>query len=171
MNNIELNAVLYYADFLSMKEISQPVTDTCKYFFVHGAPINSAFILDLEPIYDEQNQYFQQAKIEYEIIKNKFGDEGVESFVDDICSIKACGSVNAEQMLKCIHQYSNKKQRGTAFNTYYNWRNNQIYTHITINEDGEPIEKTCSKYVYHVERMLDKQRLVKRAGTYTVDGK
>jgi hypothetical protein len=47
MNNIELNAVLYYADFLSLKAINQPVTDNCKYFFIHGAPINSLFILDL----------------------------------------------------------------------------------------------------------------------------
>ena len=36
MNDIELNAILYYADFLSLKDVSQPVTDNCKYFFVHG---------------------------------------------------------------------------------------------------------------------------------------
>ena len=59
MNHIELNAILFYSDFLSMKDISQPVTDNCKYFYVHGMPINSAFILDLEPEYDEQNVYFQ----------------------------------------------------------------------------------------------------------------
>lgn len=111
MNKIELNAILYYADFLSLKAVSHPVTDNCKYFFIHGAPINSAFILDLEPLYDEENAYFQQAKAEYTIIRDKFGEEGVESFIDDICSIKACGSVNAEQMLQCIHQYSNKRDR------------------------------------------------------------
>ena len=166
MNKIELNAILYYADFLSMKAISQPVTDNCKYFFIHGTPINSAFILDLEPVYDEQNRYFQQAKVEYEIIKQKFGEEGVESFIDDICSIKACGSVNGEQMLKQIHQFSNKREKGAAFNTYYNWRNSQVYTHITINEDGDPQEKTCTRYIYHIERMLDKRRVDKGAGTY-----
>lgn len=58
MNKIELNAILYYADFLSMKARSRPVTDNCKYFFVHGVPINSAFILDLEPVYDEEDYYF-----------------------------------------------------------------------------------------------------------------
>lgn len=109
MNDIELNAILYYADFLSLKDVSQPVTDNCKYFFVHGAPVNSLYIIDLEPIYDENNQYFQQAKREYEMIKNKFGEEGVESFIEDVCSIRACGSVDAERMLKCIHQYSSKK--------------------------------------------------------------
>lgn len=103
MNDIELNAVLYYADFLSLKETGHPVTDNCKYFFIYGAPINSLYILDMEPIYDTTNTYFKQAKTEYLLIRDKFGEDGVSAFVDDICSIKACGSVNAEQMLKCIH--------------------------------------------------------------------
>lgn len=103
MNLIELNAILYYADFLSMKAKSCPVTDNCKYFFIHGAPINSLYILDLEPVYDENNEHYIQAYTEYQAIKSKFGEDGVESFIDDICCIKACGSVNAEQMLKCIH--------------------------------------------------------------------
>ena len=58
MNDIELNAVLYYADYLSLKAINEPVTDNCKYFFIHGAPINSLFILNLEPVYDKNNEYF-----------------------------------------------------------------------------------------------------------------
>ena len=58
MNQIELNAVLYYADFLSMKDVNHPVTDTCKYFLIHGVPINIAYILDMEPIYNEDNIYF-----------------------------------------------------------------------------------------------------------------
>ena len=161
MNHIELNAILFYSDFLSLKAISQPVTDNCKYFYIHGFPINSAFILDLQPEYDEQNCYFRQALVEYELIKNKYGEEGVESFIDDICSIRACGCVDAERMLKCIHQYSNKKERKEAFSIYYNWKNNQVYTHITINEDGDPQEKECSKYVYHAERMLGKPGLVR----------
>ena len=160
MNNIELNAILYYADFLSLKAISQPVTDNCKYFYIHGIPMNSLYILDLEPIFDEQNWYFQQARIEYERIKDKFGDEGIQSFIDDICCVKACGSIDAERMLKCIHQYSNKKERKEAFNNYYKWKNNQLYSHITINEDGDPEEKQCSSYTYHVERMLGKRGLV-----------
>lgn len=111
MNNIELSAVLYYADFLSLKSTGHPVTDNCKYFFIYGVPMNSLFILDLQPVYNEEDPYFQQALVEYNIIKDKFGEDGVESFIDDICCIKACGSVNAEQMLKCIHQYSSKKER------------------------------------------------------------
>lgn len=111
MNLIELNAILYYADFLSLKAKSHPVTDTCKYFFIHGVPINSAYIVDLEPVYDEENEYFQQAKAEYIIIRDKFGEDGVESFIDDICNIRACGSVDAERMLQCIHQFSSKRDR------------------------------------------------------------
>ena len=161
MNIFELNAILFYADYLSLKAISQPVTDNCKYFYIHGFPINSAFILDLKPEYDEQNRYFRQAVVEYELIKNKYGDDGVESFIDDICSIRACGCVDAERMLKCIHQYSTKKERKEAFGIYYDWKNSQMYTHITINEDGDPQEKECSKYVYHAERMLGKSGLVR----------
>ena len=103
MTHIELNSILYYADFLSLKHECHPVTDNCKYFFIHGAPINSLYILDLEPVYDENNEHYIQAYTEYQAIKSKFGEDGVESFIDDICCIKACGSVNAEQMLKCIH--------------------------------------------------------------------
>ena len=55
MTNIELNAILYYADFLSLQHENYPVTDNCKYFFIHGCPINSAFIVDLEPEYDPDN--------------------------------------------------------------------------------------------------------------------
>lgn len=62
MTMIELNAILYYADFLSMKETSTPVTDTCKYFFIHGNPMNSCYIAGTEPIYDPENQYFKQSK-------------------------------------------------------------------------------------------------------------
>lgn len=153
-NNIELSAILFYADYLSLQATSQPVTDNCKYFYIHGAPINSCFILDLEPIYDTHNVFFIQSKTEYEIIKNKFGDDGIASFIDDICCIKACGSVDAERMLKRIHQYSSKYDRKQAIEKYNSWKKSQIYTHNTINADGKPIETPCTSYTYHVERML-----------------
>lgn len=66
-------------------------------------PINSACILDMEPVYDPDNPYFQQALAEYTIVRDKYGDEGLETFIDDICCIRACGCVDAERMLKCIH--------------------------------------------------------------------
>ena len=160
MNHIELNAILFYSDFLSLKATSQPVTDNCKYFYIHGVPINSAFILDLEPDYDVQNRYFQQAMAEYTIIKEKYGEEGVETFIDDVCCIKACGCVDAERMLNCIHQYSSKHERKQAFNLYNNWKKQQLFLHLTTNENGDKEQTECTKYVYHAERMLGRPGLV-----------
>lgn len=99
VNHIELNAVLYYADFLSLRDIGIPVTDNCKYFYIHGTPINSCYILDLEPIYDPENPYFQQAIQEYTILRDKCGEDGVLSFVEKCANLSACGAVTAERML------------------------------------------------------------------------
>ena len=55
---IELNAILYYADYLCLKEESKTVTDNCKYYFIYGNPINSAYIVDLQPFYDEESPYY-----------------------------------------------------------------------------------------------------------------
>ena len=111
MNNIELNSILYYADLLSLKDISIPVTDNCKWYFIHNTPINSACIVDLMPIYDENNKYFIQAKEDYYRLKDKFLEEGVESIIGHLCNLDALGCINAEQMLKCIHQYSSRRER------------------------------------------------------------
>lgn len=62
MSTVELNCILYYADFLSLKHECKPVTDNCKYFFVFGVPKNAAFIVGCEPVYDTENPYFIQAK-------------------------------------------------------------------------------------------------------------
>ena len=161
MTHIELNAVLYYADFLSLKHECHPVTDNCKYFFIHGCPINSAFIVDLEPEYDVNNPYFIRAIQEFQVLKDKYDEGAAMSFIDDICTIKSCGSVNAEQMLKCIHQFSNKYERKAAFNAYNKWRKEQYYCHITINENGDPEQTECTKYVKHAEIALAKRGLLK----------
>ena len=160
MTDIELNAILYYADFLSLKHTNHPVTDNCKYFFIHGCPINSAYIIDLEPEYDPDNQYIAQAMAEYQTIQEKFDGEGAMSFIDDICSIKACGSVDAEAMLKCIHRFSNKYERKQALNAYYNWKKQQVYSHITLNENGDPQETPCTRYVKHFETSLKRRKLL-----------
>ncbi|QOR57665.1 hypothetical protein [uncultured phage cr130_1] len=152
MNEIELNAILYYADLLSLKDISIPVTDNCKWFFIHNNPVNSAYILNLEPIYDTNNKYFLQAIDEYYKLKDKFLEDGVKNIVGHICNLDALGCINAEQMLKCIHQYSSRRDRALCFSKYYNWKNNQIYTHKTINDNGDVVEEKCSKYVAHFER-------------------
>lgn len=167
MTNIELNAVLYYADFLSLQAISIPVTDNCKYFYIHNNPINSCYILDLEPVYDQDNQYFQQALQEYHLLHDKFGEDGVSSFVEKLANLSACGAVTGEQMLKYIHHYSNRIERKQAFKTYQTWKNNKKYFHTTINEDGRPEERECSMYTYHVERMLERRGVSKSNGYNT----
>ena len=152
MNLFELNAILYYADYISLREQSIPVTDTCKYFFIHNTPINSAVIADRIPDIDVNNPYYQQAYKEYLAIKDKFGDEGVESYINSISSIQACGMVDAHRMLKQIHQYSDKSERKQAFRKYNNWKDSKIYTHIIKDDDGNDIEKECTKYVYNHEK-------------------
>ena len=161
MTHAELNAILHYADFLSLKQESKPVTDNCKYFFIQGTPINSAYIVDMEPEYDKDNPYLIQAYQEYQQLEEKFEKEGALSFIDDICSLKACGSVNAEQMLKCIHQYSTKHERKQAFSAYRQWRKDQFYTHTTFDENGNPQQTPCTRYVKHAETSLKRQQLLK----------
>ena len=160
MTDIELNAILYYADFLSLQHESHPVTDNCKYFFIHGYPVNSAFILDLEPEYDENNPYIAQAQEEYQLLADKYDDEAALSFIDEICCIKACGCVDAEVMLKCIHQFSTKYERKQAFAAYKKWKKEQYYSHITFNENGDPQETPCTRYFYHAERRLNRYKLL-----------
>lgn len=155
LNKVEHNAILYYADFLSLKELSIPVTDNCKYFFIYGAPMNAAYIVDLQPFYDEENPFYQQAYAEYMALKDKFGEEAVVSFVDDICKLRALGCIDGHQMLQCIHQFSSKSERKAAFRRYDRWRSHQKYSHLTLNEDGTKEEQPCSRYIAHYEHKTD----------------
>lgn len=70
MNKFELSAILYYADFLSMQQKSVPVTDTCKYFYIHKIPMNISYIAGVDPMYDKHNPYVVQATETYGILKN-----------------------------------------------------------------------------------------------------
>lgn len=54
-------------------------------------------------------------------------------------------------MLKCIHHYSSKFERNYAFKQYDRWINTQVYTHIEINEKGDPQRIECTRYVAHAE--------------------
>lgn len=123
--------------------------------------MNIQYIVNQTPEFDIENPYFQQALDEYTVIRNKFGEDGVQSFIDDICSIKACGCVDGESMLKCIHQFSNKRERKAAFNVYHNWKNNKKYTHKIANEDGDLEERECTQYIYHFERVYNRPKLEK----------
>lgn len=160
LNQFEQSAILYYADFLSMKECSEPVTDTCKYFFVYGYPMNAAFIGDNKPFYNVENKFYKDSLSQYLLLKEKFGEEGVLSFLDNICNLQASGSVNGEQMLKYIHRFSTRKERAAAFNKYNQYKQNQKYTHVVAGENG-PEVRECTKYVAHAEakRLRNRQNL------------
>lgn len=151
MNYAELNSILYYADYISLKQECKPVTDVCKYFFVHGFPINIRFLDNGRPEYDENNKYFIEAYTLYNKIKDQFGEDEAQSFIDDLCYIRATGVVDAEQMLKFIHIYSSKQDRRDAISRYNRWKNSKKYTHIVLNDQGDPIEQECTIYVKHAE--------------------
>lgn len=164
MTQVELNSILYYADYLSLQSTSHPVTDTCKYFFIHQHPINSAYIAGYEPEYNKDDKYFVEAYNTYNKIAKQFGEEGAGSFIEDICFLRACGMVDATRMLQHIHLYSSKYERSQAFLQYRKWKKDQIYTHNTFIEDGTPIERPCSKYVKHAETLLGRQKLHNSTG-------
>lgn len=65
MNNAEISAILYYADYLSLKATSKPVTDNCKYYFIHDTPLNASFIVDLSPFYSTDDVFYKQSVEEY----------------------------------------------------------------------------------------------------------
>ena len=152
LNDIELNAILYYADYLSLQHDSIPVTDTPKYYFVYKCPINAAFLVNNSPIYDTTNKWFEQAKLEYMAVRDKFDEDGVASFIEDICNIAACGVVGWERMLQYVHQFSSKKARNAAYDKCEQYLKGLQYKHEVKDDDGNPQTKPCSKYVYHFER-------------------
>lgn len=95
MNEVELSAILYYADFLSLQNTCTTVTDSCKYFFIHGCPINMRFIINQKPNYDAENEWFKKSLAEYKMLSDKFGDEGAMSFIENLCNLGVAGSVSA----------------------------------------------------------------------------
>ena len=144
---MNLDVILYYADFLSMKNESIPVTDPCKYFFINKLPTNISTICDTVLFFDSDNKYIEQAMAELQPIEDKYGEEGVMSYIDDICYIRACGMVDAKRMLEFIHRWSDRYTRKQAFKKYNKYISDTHY-YITIkDDDGESRRIECSKYV------------------------
>ena len=146
---VSLNAVLYYADYLSLYHTYTPITDTCKYFIVYGTPINAAYISGGSPVYDENNQYFKQALDELCSIQEKTGRTGMISFLQNICNIFARGCINGSQLLECIIYYKTKREKKEARNKYNEHMSNIRYD-LQYVEDGELVTTNCSKYVKHM---------------------
>lgn len=161
------NCILYYADFLSLKYKNIPVTDNCKYYFIFNSPINSAYIIDQQPNYNQQNEYIKMAKDEYDAIEQKYGGDGAISFINNICNIQSCGAVDAILMLKCINKFNSSIERKQAISTYYKWKNNQKYTHQIINENGDIEERECTRFVYNAEKNSKFNKISKGALVYT----
>lgn len=151
INYIEISAILYYADFLSMKERSIPVSDNCKYFFVYNAPINASYIAGVQPIFDEEDEFFKQSLTEYTSLRRNFGDDGIMSFVNSICNLSSCGKVSGEDMLRCLHRYSQKSERSAALNKYKQHLKSTKYSHLIKKEDGNQSRTECTKYIAHAE--------------------
>lgn len=144
--------VLFYADYLSLRETYTPVTDNCKYYYIMGMPINCTKMVNSEPVYDVQNKYYIQAYQELTQIRNKVGLQALATFIRDLCNVFALGCINGEQMLKCILCYDSSKLRKKAINKYKQHMKDIQYDHIIKNDDGENISEPCSKYVYHVDQ-------------------
>lgn len=144
--------VLFYADYLSLRDTYTPVTDNCKYYYIMGMPINCTKIVNSEPVYDVQNKYYVQAYQELTQIRNKVGLQALATFIRDLCNVFALGCINGEQMLKCILCYDSSKLRRKAINKYKQHMKDIQYNHIVKNDDGENISESCSKYVYHVDQ-------------------
>ena len=147
MNEAELSAILYYADLLSMKSTSHPITNNCKYFFVHKTPMHISFIVNQLPQFDKEDQYFQQSLNEYRILTDKYGNDGAMSFINNLCNLGVAGSVNGLQMLKYIHRYTDKYNKYKAFKEYGQYIKDQKYTFQSRNDDGELETRPCTKYI------------------------
>lgn len=147
MNEAELSAILYYADLLSMKSTSHPITNNCKYFFVHKTPMHISFIVNQLPQFDKEDQYFQQSLNEYRMLTDKYGNDGAMSFINNLCNLGVAGSVNGLQMLKYIHRYTDKYNKYKAFKEYGQYIKNQKYTFQSKNDDGELETRPCTKYI------------------------
>ena len=147
MNEAELSAILYYADLLSMKSTSHPITNNCKYFFVHKTPMHISFIVNQLPQFDKEDQYFQQSLNEYRMLNDKYGNDGAMSFINNLCNLGVAGSVNGLQMLKYIHRYTDKYNKYKAFKEYGQYIKNQKYTFQSRNDDGEIETRSCTKYI------------------------
>ena len=151
---VSLNAVLYYADYLSLYHTYTPITDTCKYFIIYGTPVNAAYLDGNSPVYDEDNIYYKQALDELRKVQQKTGRSGLITFLQNICKVFARGCVNGEQMLDCILYYKTKREKRDARAKYNEYMNSRLYKLEQI-VDGEPQTITCNKYVKHTSIKLN----------------
>lgn len=153
MNDIDINRILYYADFLSLKNEYKPITQNCKYFFVHGTPIHITYLAGYQPEIDMNNQYFKQAYTEYRRLQLALDDQAANSFIDDICYIRASGIADAETMFYFANVFSSGKHKQEARKKFEEWKEQQKCTHDVLDDEtGKLINRECTIYIKNAER-------------------
>lgn len=152
------NAVLFYSDVLSLKEQYIPVTDTCKYYVIFGVPVHVSYLLGNIPEYNMDNKYYLQSIRSINNITDKFGYDGIQSFIYNLCSVGSMGCINGEQILKCVLYYEDRKVIKKALDTYKNHTKCLKYFQSIKNEDGNDTIEECSKYVFHANRIKNKSK-------------
>lgn len=150
--------VLFYSDVLSLKEKYVSVTDTCKYYIIFGIPVHISYLLGNIPEYDMNNKFYIESEQDINRIIEKFGHEGVQSFIYNLCSVGSMGSINGEQILKCVLYYEDGKVIKKALDTYKNHVKCLKYYQSIKNEDGEDSVEECSKYVFHANKLKIKSK-------------
>lgn len=151
INQIEYNAILFYSDVLSLEERSIPITFPCKYFYIYNTPMHIDSICGYEVKVGLNNKYFKKAYKTYIILRDKYGEEGIKTFIDNICSISLCGMLDGERMLKCIRQYDDKQSKTNSINKYHRWQSKQTFTHTILDDEDREREVECTKYIKHYE--------------------
>ena len=119
--------------------------------------MNISYIAGVDPMYDKHNPYVVQATEAYKILKKQFGEDGILSFLDNICNLGVSGCVTGESMLKHIHRDSDRYIRSKAYRKYNEFKQNQSYHYVTQGEHG-PETKECTKYVAHVQAKINSNR-------------
>jgi len=109
------------------------------------------------PFYDTEDEYYVKSYFELEAILDKVGMAELKNFINSICNIKVMGFVDAELMLRQIHQFSTNQDRIIAFNDYKKWLKSQKYTHLQTNDIGDLERVQCTRYIAHSEFGADSQ--------------
>ena len=77
----------FYVYIVNLKIIIKLIYVIVLYFFIFNSPVNLAYLVGSSPIFSKDNKYFKQSVKEYDQIRNKFGESGIISFIEDICNI------------------------------------------------------------------------------------
>lgn len=149
-----INYILYYSDFKNLLKWYTTLTNS-SYHFINNMPYCSALLGEIKPVDTFHLKQYNTDGIsknamgiidevieEYHMIKAKFGEDGLDNFVKNICNISGRPTINGQQMLIYITQEWDRKERRAALDYY----NEQEAVRRTITDsEGHQIE--CTKYI------------------------